>query len=68
MFTVAKTYPITGVSQVDDRPSGIINHPDRCLTYRTDTGQPLGVVSNDYQILQPSEAEELVSIVTDNDV
>ena len=68
MFTVAKTYPVTGVSQVEDRPNGVINHPDRCLTYRTDTGQPLGVVSNDYQILQPSEAEELVSIVTDNDV
>ena len=68
MFTVAKTYPITGCSQVEDRPSGIITDPKRCLTYRTDTGEPLGVVSNDYQVLQPSEAEELVRIVTNNEV
>ena len=68
MFTVAKTYPITGCSQVEDRPSGIITDPNRCITYRTDTGEPLGVVSNDYQILQPSEAEELISIVTNNKV
>jgi hypothetical protein len=68
MFEVAKTYPISGVSMPEDRDSGVINYPDRCLTYRTDTGQALGVVSNDYQILQPAEAEELVGIVTDNHV
>ena len=68
MFTVAKTYPITGCSQVEDRPNGIITDPNRCITYRTDTGEPLGVVSNDYQVLQPSEAEELVRIVTNNEV
>ena len=69
MFTVAKTYPITGVSLPGDRDNnGIITDTNRCMTYRTDTAEPLGVVSNDYNILQPEEAEELVNLVTDKPV
>jgi|TARA_R100000084_G_scaffold108911_1_gene73057 hypothetical protein len=68
MFTVAKTHPITGVCEGHDGDNGIINDPSHCLTYRTDTGEPLGVVGINYEILQPAEAEELVSIVTNKPV
>ena len=66
MFIVEKTRPITGWPKSSD--TGLITDPNRCITYRTDTGEPLGVVSNDYQVLQPSEAEELVQVVTENEV
>ncbi len=56
---------------VNRRPAGMldsngkfINVPDKMITYREDTGAPLGVVGKDYEIIQNAEAfgflEELV--------
>ena len=59
MFTVSKSQPI--VAQCNH---GIVNSPAHVLTYRTDTMEPLGVVSNGYEILQPDEAYDLVAATT----
>lgn len=63
MFTVAKTQPIVGYKT---EPGSVVD-PTRCLTYRTDTGEPLGVVGTGYEIMQPQECSDLVAQVTGND-
>lgn len=67
LFTVAKTYPLTGVSLPENRNNnGIITSPRHVFTYIEETGEPLGVVSPDYQIMQPMEAYDLVAETTGN--
>lgn len=51
LFTVAKTGPIT---------SDGITMPSKCMTYIQETGQPLGVVGKDYNIMQPQECYDLI--------
>lgn len=64
LFTVAKTNPLTGVG---DCPDGIITSSRHVFTYIKETGEPLGVVSPDYQIMQPMEAYDLVAETTGSD-
>jgi len=59
LFTVAKTAPITGLSTTSyGDPS--ITMPNKCMTYNRETGEPLGVVGTDYNIMQPQECYDLV--------
>ena len=59
LFTVAKTAPISGVSTTGYR-AHTISMPNKCITYNHETGEPLGVVGTDYQIMQPQECYDLV--------
>ncbi len=59
LFTVAKTAPITGLSTTS-YGGPTITMPNKCITYNRETGEPLGVVGTDYQIMQPQECYDLV--------
>ena len=34
--------------------------PNKCMTYNQETGEALGVVSTDYNIMQPQECYDLI--------
>lgn len=59
LFTVGKTAPITGLSTTS-HGGPIISMPNKCMTYNLQTGEPLGVVGTDYNIMQPQECYDLV--------
>ena len=65
LFTVAKSAPITGLSTTSYGQS-TISMPNKCITYVRETGEPLGVVGNDYNIMQPTEVYDLVENITGN--
>ena len=59
LFTVCKTAPITGLSTTRfEEP--VISMPNKCMTYNQETGEALGVVSTDYNIMQPQECYDLI--------
>ena len=64
LFTVSKTLPIQGYGTFSSGSTTTVVHPKKCMTYNADTGEALGVVGTDYQIMQPSECADLVEAVT----
>lgn len=52
LFTVGKTSAITSAEGV--------TMANKCMTYNVQTGEALGVVGTDYQIMQPQECYDLV--------
>ena len=66
LFTVSKTSPIQGFGSTEYGGTTTISHPKKCMTYNSETGEPLGVVGTDYQIMQPQECADLVEKVTGN--
>ncbi len=67
MFTVAKTSPIQGSGATQYGGTTTVINSNKCMTYNQETGQPLGVVGMDYQIMQPQECADIVSMVTGSD-
>lgn len=59
LFTVGKTSHILGYGGSD-----LIGMTNKCMTYNKETGEALGVVGTDYQIMQPQECADLVEKVT----
>ncbi len=59
LFTVGKTTPITG-RKTTGIGGPMVTMPNKCMTYNRETGEPLGVVGTDYQIMQPQECYDLV--------
>ena len=57
LFTVSKTGPITANG---------ITMPNKCMTYNAQTGDALGVVGLDYNIMQPQECYDLVEATCGN--
>lgn len=63
-YTVSVT-PVFGESKKGDR----IKIPGRVLTYRTDTNQPFGIVSEKYPIIQNSQALNFIeNVIQDADM
>ena len=59
LFTVAKTGPITGEDPWSMNGGSVTMH-NKVITYNLETGEPLGVVGKDYNIMQPAECYNLI--------
>jgi phage/plasmid-like protein (TIGR03299 family) len=57
-------YAVDGISA--DDPASWASVDDRVVLFRSDTAAPLGVVSDDYQVVQPAEVMEFFRDLTES--